>query len=577
MFRGGRRIAATALTAGAVLLGLPAAAASASGVITVTSAGSPARHAGELTIGLEATSPIKPGSVSATLYAPHASKAALKVTGFRLIGGSNTGPGVTTWRVKSSITQKQLSLGYYSITVHAADTGGDTVNKAGAGTLAFVVYPAVSLLVSPTTYSYLNNVKISGTDIGLYPGGKHLPVAGQLIALASGVDTTTNSSGNWSMTLQAGAGRGRALAASKVIVRAFGNKTTAAASSGAVRVTIDRDPVYFSGVTASPVSYGGNVTFSGIAWFEAGGTPLRFAGAPIEAAATGDWGSDPVPAGSATTSTGGETAGQFSVTIKGVTLPEQYTVGLSSGALRSPWFGQTASTLAVRPSNLPVADTLSARQNVYGTGYFSACVALSNPKNEPVYAAGVPALPSLLIYYNAPAGWTSLASGAPGSNGCFSTALAVPGLHDYYKVITDANGPYQAGSSQELQATQPARSSIVRFGVRPRRLRAGRRVTVSGTLKLGSSAAGRGVRVQIIFLKNGSRAWHVIADVRTNSSGGFSERPLMRASGRVAARYTGAPFVFGCPSPRVTVRVLPARDRRARAADFSGGGHVLTD
>jgi hypothetical protein len=145
-------------------------------------------------------------------------------------------------------------------------------------------------------------------------------------------------------------------------------------------------------------------------------------------------------------------------------------------------------------------------------------------------------------------------------------------------VITAAvPGAYQAGSSQELQATQPARSSIVRFGVRPRKLRAGQRVTVSGTLKLGSRAAGRGVRVQIIFLKNGSRTWHVLADVRTNGSGGFSERPLMRASGRVAARYFGAPFVFGCSSPRVSVRVTPARNRRARAAYVSGGGHVLTD
>jgi hypothetical protein len=576
MFRGNHRIAATALIAGAVLLGLPAVAAQASGVITVTSAGSPARHAGELTIGLEATSPIKAASISATLYAPNAKTAALKVTGFKLIGGTNTGPGVTTWRVKSSITQKQLALGYYSITVRAADTGGDTVNRARAGTLAFVVYPSVSLLVSPTTYSYLNDVHISGTDIGLYPSGKHLPVAGQLVALASGVNTTTNSSGKFSMTLQAGAGPGQALAASKLIVRAFGNKTTAGASSSAVPVTIVRDPVSFTGVTASSVSYGGNVTFSGDAWFTADGTPLHFAGAPIHIAATGDWGSNPVPSGSATSISDGQYTGQFSVTVKDVQLPEQYTVGLSGAALRGPWFTQTAATVAVTPANLPVADTLSIRQNVHGTGYFSACVALSNPKNEPVYTAGLTAFPSLLIYWNAPAGWTSLVSGSPGSDGCFSTSLQVPALHAYYKVITDADGFYQAASSQELQATQPGTSRIGRLSVRPAKLRAGRRIKIAGTLFLGSRAAGRYARVQIIFEKAGTRTWHVLADVRTNSKGQFSESPIIRASGRVAARYFGTPWLFGCTSPSTSVRVLSTGHRSTRAAAI-GAGHPLTD
>jgi hypothetical protein len=45
------------------------------------------------------------------------------------------------------------------------------------------------------------------------------------------------------------------------------------------------------------------------------------------------------------------------------------------------------------PSNLPVVDTLSVRQNVSGTGYFSACVALPNPRGEPVYTGGLQPLP----------------------------------------------------------------------------------------------------------------------------------------------------------------------------------------
>jgi hypothetical protein len=43
-------------------------------------------------------------------------------------------------------------------------------------------------------------------------------------------------------------------------------------------------------------------------------------------------------------------------------MPERYTVGLSSGALRGLRFSQTATTVAVTRSSLPVVDTLSVRQ-----------------------------------------------------------------------------------------------------------------------------------------------------------------------------------------------------------------------
>jgi hypothetical protein len=567
-------IAASALAAGTLVLGLPVAA-QAAGVITVTSAGSPASHVGELSIGLEATAPIAPGSIYAKLYAPHAKKAALKVTGFVLTGGSNNGPGVTTWTVKSPISMSKLALGAYSITVHAADTDGDAVTKSRAGTLDFVIEPQISVSVSPSTYSYGNNVTISGTDIGLYPNGKKLALAGQTVNVVPGYGVATGPHGGYTATLQAGLGTGAALGSRRVQVQGVATKTIAAADSRKVHTTVVRDLVRVTGPTATAVnaSYGGSWTVSGIAWYQA--TPtiwLQFAGMPVSVVATGDWGKLPVPSGSAVTSSSDSTVGQFSVALNNVQLPEQYTVGLAASVMRGPWFSPPASPTVVTivPTGLPVTDTLTATEDVHGQVYFDACIAVTNPKDAPIYTAGLAAFPDLDIYANG----TSLVSGAPGSNGCFSPVVAAPGAGVSYQVKSYADPAYQAGSSPEVQATQPVKTSIRSFSVSPTRIRPGQRVRVNGVLYIGSAPAGGGVRVQIVFQTHGRGSWREIASVTTNSSGKFSAHPVIRASGKLEVKYAGTASAF---AGRSKVAYIGVRSRHSAVlrADYQSTNRLV--
>jgi hypothetical protein len=113
---------------------------------------------------VEATTPVVPSSITAELYpSGNTTVPALTVSDFALTSGTNNGGSTTTWTVASPITQGQLPLGTYSITVQASDTGGDSADASDIGTLAFVVYPALALSVSPTTDSYGQTVKLSGT------------------------------------------------------------------------------------------------------------------------------------------------------------------------------------------------------------------------------------------------------------------------------------------------------------------------------------------------------------------------------------------------------------------------------
>ena len=205
--------AVVAAAAGLSAPGLAAAATAtaASGLITVTSAGSPAASVGDLSIGLEATSTVGPASITASLYAAGATTPALTVTGFTQTGGPAAGAGATTWTVATPIPAGsgpgELPLGSYRIEVTAADDGGDTTDDSDAGTLAYLVQPAITLTVSPATVSYGQQVTISGTDTGLYPDGSHQPVVGQEVDFITQPSATTNASGTFTFTVQAGIGQ----------------------------------------------------------------------------------------------------------------------------------------------------------------------------------------------------------------------------------------------------------------------------------------------------------------------------------------------------------------------------------
>jgi hypothetical protein len=268
------RLIAVAIAAGMLALGV-APAAQASGEIIVISAGSQPQTAGLLTVMIESSTPVVPSSISASMFATGASSPALTVSDFVLTSGNNTGGTTTTWQVSSPITQEQLALGTYTVEVQASDTGGDTTNDTDAGTLALLVYPTVQLTVSPTSFSYGEDVTLSGTDTGLYPDGTTAPVAGQEI-YGYGGQAATNSAGQFSFTVQAGIGDADTLYGS-VGVGGEANPTTTTGGSNLVPVSVILAPLRVTlAPVKSPLTWPEGAAFTGTVSYEIGTSWLPF-------------------------------------------------------------------------------------------------------------------------------------------------------------------------------------------------------------------------------------------------------------------------------------------------------------
>jgi hypothetical protein len=548
--------AAAAATAGLLI---PAAAArAASGLITVTAAGSPASSVGQLSVSFDATSTVVPSSITAVLYPAGSSTAAMTVTSFTQTAGPGTGAGGTTWTVATPIPYGsgpgELPLGSYTIEVRASDQGGDSTDDTDAGTLAYLIQPSVALSVSPATYSYGQDVTFSGTDTGLYPDGSHQPVAGQVIEIdgQSYAAATTASDGSFSLALQAGVGEaGQILADQGADSDAVANATTAQVFSNLVSTTVVQDPVQISEtVSPSVVTSGGTATISGTASFESGSTWLPLTNAPLEVWIPGDWGPGGEPAvWTATT----DVSGNYQLSVP-ADVPRQYELQLTYSHY-TPWMSASPVLFAIAPVAVPVTDTINARTTGSGRVVLTACVAMTNPIGGPVYLAAVAPLPALQVQYAASAAgpWKTLLTAAPDSAGCHVATANSPGRSDYYRTVTDASTAYLAGVSAGLRATPPYRSTINDFAVSPRRLRAGRRVTVTGYL---NAAGPEPEEVQILFRPAGSRHWHVVRRIKLSPySNDFSASVRLTVSGDIEARYNGAEFALACRSRTVYVRV----------------------
>lgn len=454
------RIVAFAAAASAALLGLTAAAQASSGSITVQSASSPSAQAGLLSVVLEATTPVVPGSIEAQMFAPGSSTPALTVSDFTLTSGKNTGGTVTTWTVASPITQKQLALGRYSITVMAADTGGDTADAQDVGTLALVVYPTVTLSVSPVKISYGQTVTFSGTDIGLYPDGSHHPVAGQQV---NGV--TTDSSGDFSWTLQAGIGIGGSLLGDAPMhADALANSTTAGALSNDVTSTVIPDPMRVTGVVASPavISFPAGVTFTGKVSYASGTTWLPYASQQISADTLGkDMCSGDTCPGHLGWGTQTGADGSFSIAVPGPQGPDTYalTPKLPAEGVVD-WFTVSAPSIKVPVRHLPVSSYLTTADLAKGKVQLRGCVvpALIKDLNAAVYAPDLSTYPNARFQYAASksgpwrtvsrAGAVRMYYGPPKHiTGCYRITVLAPRRAVYYRITTPATTAYRSAVS----------------------------------------------------------------------------------------------------------------------------------
>jgi hypothetical protein len=561
-----RRAAACAVIAGALAVSL-SAAAQAGDVVTVMSASSPATNPGLLSVVLESTTPVVQSSITAAMYPAASSSPALTVSDFTLTGGKNTGGTVTTWTVASPITTTQLPLGTYSITVTASDTGGGKADAQDIGTLAFVIYPTVTLSVTPAQFSYGQDVTLSGTDIGTYPGGATSPLAGQQIEFAAGPDTVTSSAGSFSVTVQAGIGAGDSLSNLGEYAAAEADATTAGATSAFVPTTVISDPVRLTGMTTDPavVSYPDSFTISGTASYQSGGEWLAFGQQALTVSSVGSPLNRNGPPGFAGVTVTTADDGSFTAAIPAPVGPDEYSFGAAEDSFYSPWFSFPAPVV-VPVLHVPLTGEVFAWANTDGGVYLDPCLDLNVPGNTVVDPAAMARYPDVRLQAakSARGPWTTVAtkpkaglpSGPPDTvQGCFQTTVRATRSRAYFRVLTAATSNYPAFTSMAAKVIPAGTAAIRGFLVTPRTLRAGAKVHVSGKLYVDGQP-GTGMLVQILFRADGSRKWQLKASVYGSAAdGSFSAAFAVRKAGSIEARYTGSLYQYGARSPAVAVRV----------------------
>jgi hypothetical protein len=567
-----RRIGVAVACAGALACGLafavPAMAQSSAGFVAVVSAGSPKTDAAELSVTLQSSSAVVPSSITAELYASGSTTPALTVTDFSLTTGPNSSTGgTTTWTVSSPITQAELPLGSYTIAVQASDTAGDQGNSTDAGTLAFIVYPTtVTLSASPNPVSYGQTVTLSGTDMGLYPDGTVAPVAGQEIFYTEGATATTDSSGNYSITVGA-------LGNIEVQVQAEANATTAYGLSNEVTVSAITYPTRLTGLSISPAtaSYPAGVTVSGTVSYEINGEWQPWTDTPVIVSPDGQF--VPCPEGETCFGPGpwGATTnddGAFTIAIPGPIGPDTYELGISDDG---PFFAQISTSFKVPADHVGLVSTsMAAALTTSGYVNLYAC---GQPNTEVINLPDMAPFPRGRFEYakskSGPWKLLSIVGSVKSSygppthySGCYSAKAKAPGQSVYYRLDSTADTAYQSMISAAVQATKPARSYITNYKVSPTSVSAGSQVKVSGVLHIKTSKYVPSQKVRIMFRPAGSSTWTVYKTVSTGGGppgGGsgfvFSAKIKLHTSGSVAAWFYGTQSAFPCKSRSDVVQV----------------------
>jgi hypothetical protein len=526
---------------------------------------------GSLSIELESTTPIVPTSISAQLSAGGSN--VLTVSDFSLTAGTNTGGTVTTWTVATPITVAQLPLGTYTIGVSASDNGGDTASVPDAGTLAFLVQPAITLTASPSTVSYGQTLTFSGTVMGLFPDGTVQPVAGQPISISvKGGDVTTDSSGHFTVSVQAGPAT---LGSQTSFEAEIETATVARAFFNGANITIIQDPVEFTAqLSSDAVSYGTAVTLSGNIMFESGNTWLPFAGAPISVA-NSFTGGGPVflPENYAISLNAvADANGDFTFALP-VTGPEQWQTFYNQfdfSVDSRAWFSPPA--MVKLPLSVVLPDGLSGlKASLTPTGGvgLAACLDVATPAARANYVNPVwviPDVPNVQFQYaNSPAGpWKTQSSAAPtraganftGTAECYSGKATAPGTSEYYRAETDGSPNFQSATSSVVKASiDPTRFES--FTAAPTRPKVGQPVTVAGQLQQRTSGwhSLAHQKVQVIFRAKGSKTWTVLRTLTTRANGRFSARIKIRLNGLLSARYLGNRAYLQCTTRVIRIHV----------------------
>jgi hypothetical protein len=547
-----RSFAAALVVAGLTISVLPAAAAGAStGSIVIDGISSPSTEDGLLSLQAEATSPIT--SFTVDISSSTATVLSLPSTDFTLTSGSAT-DGI--WTVTSPITQAQLALGTYQVTVDAQDSGGDSVTDVSAGSYGYVLYPAVTLSASTTELSYTQqSTTMSGQVTATYPDGSVQPLSGQVVDLnsegAQSWTATTNSQGDFSAVVTPNMELTSSLPLQAAIY-ALVPATSAMAEgfSPYVSLTGVVYPVQITtALSTSYAQFGQPVTFSGTVQYQAGGVWLPLTDATVDVNGTDVYSNNSVP-GTVTTTTDG--SGDFLVPLPAqpsttwtATLPQNQYLASPGYSLYDPQ--PNSATLTVQlPSQLT---GMRASYDPYGDVEVSSCLGLT------AAAASFPdvTLPdeiNLAVQYSAHSSgpWRTISSENDSSlsRTCTDaealTRLAYSGkLSGYYRFSYGGDYMYErAASAPAYAATAATRFSS--FNISPRSVSGHGRITVSGVLQQDSKGWHGLGRAEVLILVQppGYKTFAgYYKKVRTSASGRFSISFADPVSAHWAAYYEG--------------------------------------
>ena len=527
------------------VLAVPAAAR-ASGTITISWAGSPEANAGQLEVQASATSPIN--YIEAHLISS-TGQDVLDVSDFQLVPGGLFTDG--TFAVETPITTAQLPLGSYTVKVDATDTGGDSVTGVTAGTLDFVIQPALTIKASRTLVDYDNqSVTFSGTATGTWPDGTTGPLPGLTVDLVGGRSdsTMTASDGTYSITVnEAEPGT--------YWVQTPGSATVASSSFfGPVQVSEQVDQVRVTAkISTRHVNYGKSVTISGTVQYKPHSSWVPLPGGLVDI----DGGPYPQPppvktvtasaAGTFSVSVPDLSAGPVSVSAGGVSLTNTYLDGLLT----------TASISLPLTVALPVR-IVSARASLSPLGLvtLTGCVEIQHADAVPNLALAVEASlsksgPWKTIKTDHGPFYSGCSTSAPADGTVISTEFdtTLPAVGDpaYYRVRLAATPELQAATSQAALGFL-YRTKITSISVSPSEVPKGGTATVKGRLWRAVSAKTTSARdwkaygartVIVIYRLKGKKDWDELGPVKTNSAGRFSLRFADYASATLSALYLG--------------------------------------
>lgn len=534
--------------------GGPAAQASSGSLFVCTAyyncpAGSPQDNVGLLSVTIASSTPLT--SLTVSLYdSSNTDRLDLPLGDFVVPAGDGSG-NWERWTLQNPITTGQLALGQYSVEVTAADSGGDQVSDALAGTLYFENEVLFSNVTSNgTTFDYDNqDVTFSGTTTLLAPGGTPQPFANQALGLQGTfgppVPVTTDSSGAFTVTVPA---------QNELYWMEYPGDAADEIGFSAtppISITVNSDPVQIKAALANSNpnqgqadSVTGTLTYTGAS----GTKPL--VGVTVSLYEGWSPRDDPGPTASAVTNA----SGQFSLPVPTAGY------GYWSVATTSTQFLQGAQdnlhfTVAQPNAILSFRATL----NAFAVVSVHGCI------------VGASA-PVRIEYATAPAGpWKVLGK----VNGVYGSSCSQGGVHGgvfaghlraqlaraYYRAQYVRTADWQGAVSKPVFLSRLL-TKITNFSVSPRTVAQNGDVTVAGRLWAANQAGSKwhayGHRNVIVVFRYQGKWYRYRYSPETTSAGWFRHSFKVYAGSPFFAQYNGDATHFACASVRITVSTSAA-------------------